>query len=125
MRTSQRAPAWDGQSRRKPLGNCSASASSAMPGIAKPEAFFDALEREGLRLVTTLAFPDHSGYGEEEIAAVLRLKEASRSEYLITTEKDAVKLKPHLEKLGNVFAAGLELRFEDSRLLENTLEKLL
>lgn len=109
----------------RPFQTLAGQRGMAFAGIANPEVFFDALEKEGLRLVTTLAFPDHSGYGEEEIAAILRLKEASRSEYLITTEKDAVKLEPYRDKLGNVFAAGLELRFEDSGPLEAALEKLL
>jgi tetraacyldisaccharide 4'-kinase len=98
---------------------------TAFAGIADPVAFFDSLEREGVRLAATLAFPDHCNYGEEEIAAICRLKAASRSDYLITTEKDAVKLMPFLERLGTVYAAALEISFADSRPLEAALEKVL
>ncbi len=97
----------------------------AFAGIADPEAFFTSLEEEGVHLVTTLSFPDHTGYGDEELAAIARLRDASRSDCLITTEKDAVKLAPYSERLGKVFAARLEIRIADSRLLETALEKLL
>lgn len=97
----------------------------AFAGIADPSAFFDALEREGVRLLATLAFPDHCHYGEEEIAALCRLREASRADYLITTGKDAVKLLPHLARLGTVYAAGLEMAFAEPAALETALEKLL
>jgi len=97
----------------------------AFAGIADPAPFFDSLESEGLLLVATLAFPDHCSYGEDELAAIVRLKEASRSDYLITTGKDAVKLIPHLDRLGTVYTAALEMRFTDSRPLEAALEKLL
>jgi tetraacyldisaccharide 4'-kinase len=97
----------------------------AFAGIAEPAAFFESLEREGVRLASTLAFPDHCRYREPEIAVLCRQKENFHADYLITTEKDAVKLKPHRNRLGMVYAAGLELRFVDSSLLETALEKLL
>jgi len=97
----------------------------AFAGIADPAAFFDALEGEGVQLVTTLAFADHIHYGEEEIAALCRLKDASRSACMITTGKDAVKLAPYLDRLGPVYAAVLEVRFLDKGVLEGSLEKLL
>ncbi|HEX9022537.1 MAG TPA: tetraacyldisaccharide 4'-kinase [Geobacteraceae bacterium] len=97
----------------------------AFAGIAEPAYFFASLAREGLRLVTSRAFPDHCRYGEEEIAILCRLREECRADYLITTQKDAVKLTPHLEKLGPVYAAGLELELADAGPLTSALEKLL
>ena len=38
---------------------------------------------------------------------------ASQSTYLITTEKDAVKLHPYFPRLGTVYVAPLELQFFD------------
>jgi tetraacyldisaccharide 4'-kinase len=98
---------------------------TAFSGIADPSAFFDMLEGCGLRLTATLSFPDHTGYGEEEVAALCRLKEASRSTLLITTEKDAVKLAPHAARLAPTSAAVLGIAFEESEHLEAALEKLL
>jgi tetraacyldisaccharide 4'-kinase len=97
----------------------------AFAGIAEPAAFFESLEQEGVRLASTLAFPDHCRYGESQIAALCRQKENSRADYLITTGKDAVKLSPYLERLGTVYSAGLELHFVDAGPLQTALEKLL
>jgi tetraacyldisaccharide 4'-kinase len=98
---------------------------AAFAGIADPAAFFESLEREGVNPVATLPFPDHCRYEEADIAALLRVKEASRADFMITTGKDAVKLSPYLERLGTVYAAALELCFADPRPLEAVLEKLL
>lgn len=97
----------------------------AFAGIAEPVSFFESLEREGLQLASTFPFPDHCNYGESEIAALCRLKESSRADCLITTEKDAVKLGSYLEQLGVVYSARLELHFVDAGPLEAALEKLL
>ena len=51
----------------------------AFAGIADPIQFFDALEKCGIQLVATIAFPDHSIYGDEEIAAIAKLKRSSRA----------------------------------------------
>jgi len=97
----------------------------AFSGIADPEAFFCGLEGVGVRPVTTLSFPDHTPYGEAEIAAILRLKVASCSTLLLTTQKDAVKLVPYIERLVGCFAVVLELVVDDARPLEAALEKIL
>jgi len=98
---------------------------TAFSGIADPGAFFDLLEGEGIRLTATLAFADHASFGEEEVAAICRLKDASRSTLLITTEKDAVKLAPFVARLAPCFAVLLEIASDDSAPLEAALEKLL
>lgn len=98
---------------------------TAFSGIADPASFFDLLEREGVPLVATLAFPDHVAYREEEIAALCRLRDASRSAFLVTTEKDAVKLAPFLDRLGPCYVACLELEFHAADPLDAALEKVL
>lgn len=98
---------------------------TAFSGIANPDSFFDLLEACGVRLTATLSFPDHTRYDEEEIAAICRLRDASRSTVLITTEKDAVKLAPHAARLGSCFAAVLELAAPDRKSLDAALEKFL
>ena len=62
----------------------------AFAGIAHPEGFFDALTAAGLNLVETLALADHVRYDRELLARLAAA--AERAEFLITTEKDAVKL---------------------------------
>jgi tetraacyldisaccharide 4'-kinase len=63
----------------------------AFAGIADPEAFFTALEENGLQLVGKIALPDHIGY---EAGALERVRTAAAgADFLVTTEKDGVKLR--------------------------------
>jgi len=58
----------------------------AFAGIAKPERFFTALESIGIHPVKRVRFRDHHHYSASEI-------EDLGGEILITTEKDAVRLR--------------------------------
>ena len=58
----------------------------ALAGIAKPERFFAALQRQGLTLQHTQALPDHDSLDDVAI-------DAQHGDWLCT-EKDAVKLWP-------------------------------
>lgn len=97
----------------------------AFAGIAEPSSFFESLQREGLHLAATLAFPDHCKYSEPELEALVKLKETSCAEYLITTGKDAVKLGAYRERMGPIYVAGLELCFADAGPLAAALDNLL
>jgi tetraacyldisaccharide 4'-kinase len=97
----------------------------AFAGIGDPDSFFAALERSGVQPVATISFPDHTPYDAAEIAAILRLKVASRADFLVMTEKDAVKLAPHALRLGESFATVLELDFEDPAPLQQALGQVL
>ena len=108
----------------RPLAELKGKRGMAFAGIADPAAFFDGVEREGVPLVATLAFSDHICYGDAEIAAILRLKTASRSVFVITTEKDAVKLAPFREQLGSVQVAVLDIEMLDAGALEELLDRL-
>lgn len=97
----------------------------AFAGIADPVPFFNDLEEEGLTLAARLSFPDHCRYGEKEVAEVLRSSASCGADYLITTEKDGVKLGPYRERLANVYTASLEMWVADPGPLVALLEKLL
>jgi tetraacyldisaccharide 4'-kinase len=97
----------------------------AFAGIADPMQFFDSLEKCGVQLVATLAFPDHTDYGEEEIAAIAKLKRSSRADYLITTAKDAVKVPVNPVDTFPFYIAQLEVSFYDDAPLRAALDKLL
>ena len=94
----------------------------AFAGLASPEMFFSDLTSAGLNIEKTVAFPDHVNYGKMETK---RLAELSQSvDYLVTTEKDAVKLRP--EDLPIVcYAAPLALEFLEPGKLEAVLDDLL
>lgn len=65
---------------------------TAFAGIADPQAFFRSLRNLGLNLQVELSFPDHHVYGRENIEAILRSSRQHRTRFLVTTEKDFVRL---------------------------------
>jgi tetraacyldisaccharide 4'-kinase len=62
----------------------------AFAGIAEPRGFFQSLKEKSLRLVTEIPFADHCTYGKSELRQLAAA--CLEADYLITTEKDAVKL---------------------------------
>ncbi|HLO27383.1 MAG TPA: tetraacyldisaccharide 4'-kinase [Geobacteraceae bacterium] len=109
----------------RPFGTLKGFKGMAFAGIADPAAFFRDLEEEGLTLATTLSFSDHCRFGEREVREILHAAEKCGADYLISTEKDGVKLMPHRERLGNIYTATLEMWVADPGPLLSALEKLL
>ncbi len=61
-------------------------------GIAHPQSFHDTLERHGFNLVDFSFLDDHQRYSSALIAKLLAKAHRAGAEFLITTEKDLVKL---------------------------------
>ena len=95
----------------------------AFAGIAEPEFFFDGLREKNLKVMETLSFPDHATYDKKAIALISKTLETSGADYLVTTEKDGVKLKllPEALKQKTVLAR-LELEIEDAEGLKELLD---
>ena len=70
----------------------------AFCGLGNPAGFFSQVERDGLKVVGTKAFPDHHPYSQKDIDDLHRVAADEGAGTLVTTAKDAVKL------------AGLEFR---------------
>jgi tetraacyldisaccharide 4'-kinase len=108
-----------------PFSDFKAKRVLAFAGIADPDSFFAGLRAQRLNLVRCLRFPDHVVYNRErfdEIADALRKSEA---DFLITTEKDGVKLKDLQQELATLtLLARLELKIENPELLIGLLTKL-
>ena len=64
----------------------------AFAGIGRPSKFFDTLSSLGATLVGMRAFDDHYAYSEEDIRQ-LRAEASACGGALVTTEKDAVRLR--------------------------------
>jgi len=69
----------------------------ALSALGNPLAFERTLARLGADLVSHARFPDHYPYRAEELAEVAR-GQAAEAEWIVTTEKDAVRLPR--EKVG-------------------------
>lgn len=64
-------------------------------GIAAPKSFENFIEKLGAIIVYKRHFPDHYRFSEEDIANVFKSANALQAEYVITTEKDAVRVSPN------------------------------
>jgi tetraacyldisaccharide-1-P 4'-kinase len=86
----------------------------AFAGIAHPEKFFAMVRDCGAEPLKCLAFPDHHNYREHDIRSLLDVTRATQSRYVITTEKDAVRLSAEIQAL--VLTLEIEMDFaEDYR----------
>jgi tetraacyldisaccharide 4'-kinase len=65
----------------------------AFCAVGNPGAFFEHLRRDGLEVCYTRAFPDHHAYSRADAEAVSRDALARGARALLTTTKDAVKLR--------------------------------
>lgn len=90
----------------------------AAAGLAQPEAFFDALRAQGVRLSATHALPDHADFATLPWPA---------GQPVLVTEKDAVKLDPARPGCEQVWVVPLDLRPEPAfaAALHNELRKLI
>ncbi len=93
----------------------------AFAGIARPEDFFAALRARGLKLAATVAFDDHQDYHGEQLNKLL--KSWQNIKFLITTEKDAVKLDAAMLPRP-CLVAPLELEFDNGDELDRLLDRV-
>lgn len=95
-------------------------------GIADPDSFFTGLRAEGLNLVRCISFPDHVAYNRERCDEIAGAMRTSGADFIITTEKDGVKLKGLSgDCASRTLLARLELTLGNPDLLKGLLNKLL
>ena len=68
---------------------------AAFCGIAHPLDFFRTLEQVPVQVVNQKYFPDHHDYSADDLKAIENRAKQAGAKLIITTEKDAVKLKDH------------------------------
>ncbi len=71
-------------------------------GIAKPHSFISALETLGIDVSNKLNFVDHKDYDLKEISLIRKKFYETNSYSVITTQKDAVKLKKFSRELDDI-----------------------
>lgn len=72
---------------------------AAFCAVGNPASFVSQLQSYGCNLVSTAIFPDHHRYSANDVADIIKQAEASGANSLITTAKDAVKLRGFTFKL--------------------------
>lgn len=85
----------------------------AFTGIARPDSFFASLTDLHLHPAAQTAFPDHYVYRPTDLTALLNLLNRHGADFLLTTEKDAVRLPPDFRPL--VLTVHLQLDFGPDR----------
>ena len=68
----------------------------ALSGIASPQSFENSLLKMGASILARERFSDHYRYRPQEILDIVNNADELGADYILTTEKDAVRL-PHLE----------------------------
>ncbi len=81
----------------------------AFCGIASPEAFRRSIEQCGASVKEIFAFADHHTFTREEIAMVVGAFHRSGADFILTTEKDAVRLDGFEGMLGAIPVSALEM----------------
>jgi tetraacyldisaccharide 4'-kinase len=66
---------------------------AAFCAVGNPESFFAGLRTIGYEVVVERAFADHHVYSQAELDAIVQAARESGATALITTAKDAVKLR--------------------------------
>jgi len=82
-------------------------------GLANNDSFFNAMERVGVSVRGSMAFDDHHSYGEADIDHIVKAAVTSGADYLITTDKDFVRLSHRNGFPLALLVAGVALEFPD------------
>ncbi len=89
-------------------------------GIGNPDAFLAQLRRLGATLSAAHIFEDHHDYKKSDLETIINSKDKKNDTWIVTTEKDAVKIKAFISdatkiyalRIGPVFKKGSENMFE-------------
>ncbi|MBS1370784.1 MAG: tetraacyldisaccharide 4'-kinase, partial [Lentisphaeria bacterium] len=77
---------------QEPLEKLRGAKVAALSAIAKPESFERFLEQLGAELVLKDHYADHHRYTQQEIIDFINQAKAAGAEFIVTTEKDGVRI---------------------------------
>jgi tetraacyldisaccharide 4'-kinase len=89
-------------------------------GLGNPSAFLESLRADGLALQHTRAFPDHHVYTQSDIEELEHEALARGAQALLTTAKDAVKLRALNFQLP-CYVVEIELEFDDEAAFRHSI----
>jgi len=92
---------------RQPLSFLQGARVLMLAGIARPASLAAFLKSLGASVVAESIYPDHYVYEKSDLAACYKKAIAENADIILTTEKDAVRLKP-LKPRG-IYALSIEL----------------
>jgi len=71
----------------------------AFSGVGNPKSFEDLMLEMNIKVVKHIAFSDHHWYRDDDIQTIIRARKETNADYIITTEKDAVRLREKFVEL--------------------------
>lgn len=90
----------------------------AFAGIGQPKFFFEYLENQNYELAKKREFEDHHLYTKEDIKNIFAEAQKLGAAAIVTTEKDAVKIKALLDKsMENFYALKLGLDIDIEKII--------
>ncbi len=110
------------ESIKKPIYALNGKKICAFCGIANPKSFEKTVRTTGAKMLSFNVFPDHHYYNEIEIEKLRDEFIKTGADYLMTTEKDAMRLRNHLEFLKVISILRIEMQIKPS---ENSFDKLI
>ena len=109
----------------RPLGWVAGRKVYAFSALGNAAAFPRTLETLGAEVLAHRTFRDHHWYGEAELAEIARSADEAGAEAVVTTEKDAVKIRSFPAQAPPLYVLAIELAFGDGEeLLIEALEGL-
>ena len=87
----------------------------AFSGVAKNDEFLYTLSGLDCKVAGSMGFPDHHDYTAADLAGVCRQAEKNDVDYIVTTEKDFVKLEPAGRWPVDLAVLGVDISFGDDR----------
>lgn len=103
----------------KPFSALRGAAVLALSGIARPASFVSLLRSLGAEVKAEVAYPDHYGYKNSDLAAITKRAAKEQVAMIVTTEKDAVRLRGL--KPGSLWALRIELKVVENEEWEAVL----
>jgi tetraacyldisaccharide 4'-kinase len=99
----------------------------AFSGLAHNNAFWDSLHKFGAQLEGTLGFRDHHPYNETDTECIVRAARLAGGDYLVTTDKDYVRLPRKVRFPLDLFVMGICIEFGKNqeqwqRFIENRMK---
>lgn len=117
--------AYNAQADRAPLETLVGKTVLAFSGIARPENFEGLLKDLGARLLATQRYTDHHRFSLDEIQALFAQARHAKVDFIVTTEKDRVRLPQGLKPPVPLYYVRLSVDlFENDLRLSRILKPL-
>ncbi len=83
----------------------------ALCGIARPNSFVDSIKQFGAEVVALMAHPDHHWFSAGDLSDARKKMEQLNADFIVTTEKDIVRLQIPNELKERVLALVMEIEW--------------